>query len=73
MIVYSLNMFLTYSINGNVLIMINIYDVMNEHFDHEDDLEKCGKCGGVDLTFYPKVGNQCDACGYKEWEDARTS
>ena len=52
--------------------MINYVEMnleRHEHFDHEDDLEKCRKCGGVDLTFYPKVGNQCDACGYKEWED----
>jgi ribosomal protein S27AE len=40
----------------------------HEHYDHYDDLEKCERCGGTDLMFDPKLGNECDTCGYKKWE-----
>ena len=40
----------------------------HEHYDHYEDLEKCKLCGGTDLTFDPKLGNECGTCGYKEWQ-----
>jgi len=24
--------------------------------------------GDLDLTFDPKLGNECNTCGYKEWK-----
>ena len=44
----------------------------HEHYDHYEDQEKCKLCGGTDLTFDPKLGNECDTCGYKEWKNERT-
>jgi len=53
--------------DGTLILGVGDLD-HHEHFDHYEDLEKCDRCGETDLTFDPKLGNECDTCGYKEWE-----
>lgn len=53
--------------DGTLILGVGDLD-HHEHFGHYEDLEKCDRCGETDLTFDPKLGNECNTCGYKEWE-----
>jgi ribosomal protein S27AE len=41
----------------------------HEHFDHDDDLEKCPKCKSDNLGFHPKFGLMCGECGFDEGKE----
>ena len=39
----------------------------HEHFDHDDDLDHCPKCGSTEIYLLDDaLSEECEQCGYRE-------